>query len=149
MAAALHPDGGGPRQALSRAGASPLALLLAGFLALLALAGCHSRPHQQVAQGALLYEQHCATCHGPDGQGQDLARPAGNPFPQQEGFIAPALDNRGHCAEHPQEQLFDWIKHGTGVPGSPMQGWEGRLTDDQIRAVLAYLRSLWGAPHPG
>lgn len=113
-------------------------LLLAGLL----LAGCHDR---QAAQGALYYDVYCSSCHGPNGQGQYPARPWGSVAPDLEGWIAPALDMQGHCYVHPRGQLFSIIRNGSPFPGTTMVGFKNKLTDDQIRAIVAYLESLWDA----
>jgi mono/diheme cytochrome c family protein len=128
--ALLLPAGLAPR-------ACGLLLAACGLL----LAGCHNR--EAAAQGAALYAQNCASCHGPGGRGQNPARPSGALVPEREGFIAPALDGRGHCAEHPREELVRIVREGSRVPGSPMIGVQGRLTDPEIRAIVSYLESLW------
>jgi mono/diheme cytochrome c family protein len=102
-------------------------------------AGCQSR---EVRQGQALYASQCARCHGEEGVGQDPRRPFGGIDPAL-GPIAPALNGRGHCWYHPPGELFQIVKDGSSVPGSPMPAWGDRLSDTQIRAVIAYLHSLW------
>lgn len=90
-----------------------------------------------------MYQIHCAVCHGSEGQGQNPARPYGSIAPEQEGWIAPALNTRGHCFLHSRQQLFSIIRDGSPFPGTPMVGFKDKLTDDQIRALISYLESLW------
>jgi mono/diheme cytochrome c family protein len=99
---------------------------------------------QAVALGARIYRDHCATCHGINLEGQpdwQRRRPDGR-------LPAPPHDETGHTWHHADKVLFDITKHGIAVlniPGyeSDMPGFAGTLTDDEIRAVLAYIKSRW------
>jgi len=116
-------------------------LLPAAGLALLLLAsGCHKA---RQLQGAMLYSEHCAACHGSAGRGQDPRRPYGSIAPDQEGWIAPALDSRGHCFQHTRKELFTIIRDGSPFPGTPMAGFKGKLSDAQIQSLIDYIVSLW------
>jgi mono/diheme cytochrome c family protein len=125
----------GRGNSLARGGALIAAVLLTGWLA-----GCE---RMELARGSAVYDQHCAVCHGSAGRGQNPARPYGSIAPEQEGWIAPALDTRGHCFLHTRAQLFSIIRDGSPFPGTPMLGFKDKLTDNEIRAVIAYLVSLW------
>ena len=119
-------------------------------LALIALsAGCGEGPVNpaQIAQGAELYAQHCASCHGARLEGQPNWRqrlPNGR-------LPAPPHDESGHTWHHPDSVLFGITKYGLvplyAPPGyqSDMPGFGGRLSDEGIRAVLAYIESHWTA----
>lgn len=97
-----------------------------------------------VAQGAQLYAQHCASCHGPNLEGQpnwQTRKPNG-------ALPAPPQNETGHTWHHSDQQLFDMTKFGVtpySPPGwvSEMPAFEGVLSDDQIWAVLAYIKSRW------
>jgi mono/diheme cytochrome c family protein len=121
--------------------------LLLAVLVLALLSGCQRnfepRP-AQVSRGAALFAQHCAHCHGDKGIGKDPHNPFGSADPAK-GFLAPALNGQGHCSYHLPYELFGLIKHGTGIKGSPMPAWGGRLSDGDIKAIIAYLFWLW--PH--
>ena len=119
------------------------ALILFATPAVLLLGGCHNR---EVAQGAAVYSANCATCHGANGRGQNPVRPWGSIAPEQEGWIAPALDNRGHCYQHTRSELVAIIRDGSKEKGSPMVGFKGRLSDQQIDSVVTYLETLWDRP---
>jgi len=101
---------------------------------------------QLVARGAQLYATHCAACHGAALQGQPNWRerlPNGR-------LPAPPHDATGHTWHHPDTQLFDIVKNGL-VPGrtapegyeSDMPAYAGVLPDEDIVAVLAYIKSTW------
>jgi len=110
-----------------------------------ATAADHTNP-AQVALGHSLYDQHCAFCHGADLAGKpgwDGDYPTGGrpPLP---------LDGSGAIARLGDRDLFDITKFG-GQPFSPptykndMPGFEGRLADADIWAILAFAKSRWPA----
>lgn len=101
---------------------------------------------QLTARGAQLYATYCAACHGAALEGQPNWRerlPNGR-------LPAPPHDPSGHTWHHPDAQLFDIVKHGL-VPGrtapegyeSDMPAYAGILADEDIVAVLAYIKSTW------
>jgi mono/diheme cytochrome c family protein len=110
------------------------------------LAGCGAQHEsKQLALGASVYAQHCAACHGAKLEGQPEWRkrmPNGR-------FPAPPHDESGHTWHHPDEVLFGITKHGLVPPYAPagyqsdMPAFAGKLSDDEIRAVLAYISARW------
>lgn len=101
---------------------------------------------EQVAHGRSVYVQHCAVCHGArlEGQPNWQARlPTGR-------MPAPPHDASGHTWHHPDTVLFGITRYGL-VPGkyappkyqSDMPAFDGKLKDDEIWAVLAYIKSSW------
>jgi hypothetical protein len=60
---------------------------------------------------------------------------------------APPHDKTGHNWHHSDSELFQMTKHGMSVvvPGyvSDMPAFAGILTDDDILAVLAFIKSTW------
>ena len=98
---------------------------------------------EQIASGRQVYAEHCASCHGAELQGQPdwQARLPNGRMP------APPHDAGGHTWHHSDAQLFAIVKKGVSaiVPGyeSDMPGFEGALTDEEIRAVLAFIKSTW------
>lgn len=64
------------------------------------------------------------------------------------GYPAPPHDETGHTWHHPDELLFRITKHGgdaLGIEGvkSNMPHFMNVLTDEEIWAVLAYIKSSW------
>jgi len=99
-----------------------------------------------ITLGRSIYQTNCATCHGVNGQGQP-----GWKSPNADGtYLPPPHDSTGHTWHHSDRQLLDIIRRGGqaayGSPGftSGMPAWGDRLNDQEIRAVLAYLKSFWG-----
>lgn len=79
------------------------------------------------AQGADLYSNNCASCHGVEGQ----------------GGIGPALNSEQYLSSASDEQSIALI--AVGVPGSEMSAYSldfgGSLTSEQIEAIATFLRS--------
>lgn len=97
-----------------------------------------------VAMGKEIYSEHCASCHGDNLEGEPDWRRR-----DAEGYLpAPPHDETGHTWHHPDDHLFTVTKHGT-VSIAPegyktrMSGYGDVLTDRQIRAALAYIKSTW------
>ncbi|HWD22345.1 MAG TPA: cytochrome c [Burkholderiales bacterium] len=113
----------------------------------LLLGACGERPSDpaQLALGAKLYAEHCASCHGARLEGQPNWRkrlPNGR-------LPAPPHDDAGHTWHHPDEVLIGITKNGLAPPYAPagyesdMPAFAGKLSDDEIRAVLGYIESHW------
>jgi len=101
---------------------------------------------EAVARGRPLYATHCAACHGVNLEGEADWRTR-NP----DGTLrAPPHDETGHTWHHPDQELFDVTKHG-GQPYMPegmksaMPGFGETLTDHEIIAILAFIKSRWPA----
>jgi mono/diheme cytochrome c family protein len=103
------------------------------------------RDTARVALGAKLYSQHCAACHGPKLEGQPNWR---RPLPSGR-LPAPPHDESGHTWHHPDHVLFAITRNGLVPPYAPkdyesdMPPFAGKLSDDEIWAVLAYIKSHW------
>ena len=124
---------------------------------MLALAACAESPAPgedaradprdaaKVALGAKLYERTCALCHGArlEGQPDWRTRLANGRLP------APPHDASGHTWHHPDLLLFAITKNGVVPPHSPagyesdMPAFGGSLSDEEIWAVLAYIKQQW------
>lgn len=99
----------------------------------------------QIAQGAIIYRQHCAACHGAKLEGQPNWRER-----KPDGKLpAPPHDETGHSWHHGDEILFRLTKQGVKPPLAPdgyrsdMPAFDGVLTDPQIWAALAFIKSKW------
>lgn len=86
-----------------------------------------------VSSGRQLWGLNCAACHGDNGQGVD----------------APALNAKEFLDGVGDEQMHRIV--AAGISGTEMPAWwnefGGPLTDEQIAAVVAYVRS-WQATAP-
>ena len=132
-----------------------LSMLITLAFALAALAGLWlwwSDPIErddarQIATGARLYAEHCATCHGADLEGQANWRER-----RSDGKLpAPPHDETGHTWHHPDDVLFAITKNGLVWPQAPkgyesdMPAFAETLSDEEIWAVLAYIKSHWNS----
>ena len=96
------------------------------------------------AEGATIYAHACASCHGRRLQGQPLWQLKD----QFAGRRAPAHDATGHTWQHADEDLFHMTKYGRFASASPqatsyMPAFAGLLSDREILAVIAFIKSRW------
>lgn len=77
--------------------------------------------------GEDVYISHCATCHQPNGSGQDGKYPA----------LAAGEITTGDIADHLNRVM-------NGKADTEMQAWAPQLTDLEIAAVITYERNAWG-----
>jgi mono/diheme cytochrome c family protein len=96
------------------------------------------------ARGAALYAANCAQCHGVHLEGQPGWQVVG-----LDGVVRPPPQNEtGHTWMHSDEELFGYVKYSLAnlaAPGyvSPMPAFAGKLSDAEILAVLAFIKSRW------
>jgi mono/diheme cytochrome c family protein len=97
-----------------------------------------------IQQGQQIYASNCATCHGANLQGQPdwKHRLANGRMP------APPHDVTGHTWHHSDRDLFNLTNLGVAaVMGdgyeSDMPAFGGKLSDDEVKAVLDYIKSTW------
>jgi len=99
-----------------------------------------------VADGAKVYRQHCASCHGARLEGQPDWRTRG-----ADGLLpAPPHDASGHTWHHADELLFRITKDGVAVIAggdykTAMPVYDGVLSDAEIVAVLSWIKAQWPA----
>lgn len=138
------------RLTLGALGLAALALAAAGYAVSRSDAVFAAGPagfEADLAEGARLYAEHCADCHGADLEGQpDWQAPGPDGI-----YPAPPHDASGHTWHHSDQLLFDYTKKGGAALmaeqgmafDSGMPGFGDQLSDDQIRSVLAYIKSTW------
>src|SRR5215208_1839768 len=82
--------------------------------------------------GQRLYEQHCLDCHGPQGRGDGAKAP----------FLSPRPGNLVSAATSAKSDK-DLLKIiANGRPRTAMPAWKDRLSEEDQREVLRYIRSL-------
>ncbi len=96
------------------------------------------------ARGAEIYTEVCASCHGDALQGQPNW---GEKLPNGR-MPAPPHDEAGHTWHHTDADLFAITKHGTAALvgndyQSDMPGYSKILSDDDIVAVLSFIKESW------
>ena len=98
---------------------------------------------EQITFGRQVYAQNCASCHGANLEGQQRWKRR-----LENGRMpAPPHDESGHTWHHSDQDLFDITKLGVGgvVAGyeSDMPAFVDILNDEEIAAVLAFIKSTW------
>ena len=109
-----------------------LSLLIGGFMSIVGLSFAMPPASSQVEVGRVLYERHCMDCHGPEGRGDGKQALSLSPRP---GNLISA-----QTSAKSDQDLLKII--ASGRPRTAMVGWKDRLSDEEQRAVLAYIRSL-------
>jgi len=78
---------------------------------------------EMIAEGRAFYNRRCTgQCHGVDGG---------------EAFDGSILIGKAYL-----DPTFVYVTLITGRPGSAMPSWKGRLTDDELWKVIAFVSSL-------
>lgn len=101
---------------------------------------------EEVARGAEIYKEHCASCHGAELEGQANWRQRG-----PDGRLpAPPHDETGHTWHHPDQVLFQITKEGVAAFApkdyvTDMAAFGDVLSDEEITAVIDYIKSTWPA----
>ena len=104
----------------------------------------NSSDTQLVALGQQVYAANCAGCHGVNLEGQpdwQQANPDGS-------LRAPPHDETGHTWHHGDAALIESISLGgarlaANVGTSAMPAYKDSLTNEDITAVLVYIKSTW------
>jgi mono/diheme cytochrome c family protein len=97
-----------------------------------------------VARGAEVYAAECAACHGAELEGQPDWRERGS-----DGLLpAPPHDETGHTWHHPSAMLVELTARGPAAMigdgyESAMPGYAGILSEEDITAVLSYIKAQW------
>jgi mono/diheme cytochrome c family protein len=81
-----------------------------------------------VQRGQAVFEDHCAQCHRANGEGLPATFPALNKNPFVLGEPSPVIATV--------------LKGRKGSLGQ-MPGWQDKLDDGQIAAVVTYIRQAW------
>lgn len=98
---------------------------------------------EQSSLGEQLYTANCQGCHGGDTGGSMMD-------------IPPPHNTNGHTWHHPDCQLVQTVLNGSGEMGEMMRemmgasedtprmpAFEGILTEDEIVAILDYIKGWW------
>ncbi|HRY27357.1 MAG TPA: cytochrome c [Geminicoccaceae bacterium] len=99
---------------------------------------------RQLENGEEIYAANCAACHGVNLEGE----PGWQSRLPSDRLPAPPHDASGHTWHHPDGVLFRITKEGpAAVVGgnyeSDMPSFGDVLSDDEIWAVLTFIKSRW------
>ena len=96
----------------------------------------------QLALGKQVFHDHCISCHGDQAQGDAHWRQRG----ADGKYPAPPLDGSGHAWHHSTEVLRGVVSNGSAPGQGNMPAWKGKLTAQEIDAVVAWFQSTWPQP---
>ena len=109
------------------------------------LAGCNPEEKNKnsdsmVLTGEAIFNKNCVSCHGPTGQG--LAKDW-KVKDENGNYPAPPLNGTAHTWHHSPAQLLYTINKGGVEMGGQMPAFEKRLTEEEKKALIEYMYSLW------
>ena len=90
-------------------------------------------PQEQIKMGQEVYQANCSSCHGQTGEGDGPATAGGSIKPTN--FKKDQLRNGNDI-----DSLVRSIEEG--IPGTVMVAWKDILTNQQVKAVATYVKSL-------
>jgi cytochrome c oxidase cbb3-type subunit 3 len=104
---------------------------------LLATAPMAATAQPDPAKGKEIFEQMCAGCHGTRGDGGEGHSGGFSP-------VITTLAKKEYMSQVPDDYLMLIIKKGGAYMGkiATMPAWEKRLSDDEIRSIVAHIRTF-------
>jgi mono/diheme cytochrome c family protein len=103
--------------------------------------GAGASPDPKVV-GKALFSANCITCHQANGEGLPGQYP---PLAGSEIVLGPAVN---HTIAIVLKELQGPVTVKGQAFNNTMQPWEGQYTDQQLAAILTYIRSDWGNNGP-
>lgn len=93
----------------------------------------------RIAAGEALYAEHCAECHGEEGEGAEI--------PDSEGDFTDPINADDFLLTRSRDTIFQIINYGQPGFGMPAFGlaYGGTLTDPEIRAIVDFIEA-WNEP---
>jgi len=103
-----------------------------------------------ITRGALVFQERCAECHGPQAQGHPGWAPVSTRKNKNKKtntkplVLAPPLDGNGVAHLRKKTQLVKVITRGIKREKVlVMPGWKGRLSSQDIEDVITWFQALW------
>ena len=109
----------------------PVAVLVAALMAIAVACGTDDSLLPQVGRGEAIYKSSCQSCHGDATTGEGGL------------LFAPIHGPSGHTWHHADGQLVEIVLGRFDYPGKTMPSFEGALSETDVKAVLAYLKTGW------
>jgi len=105
------------------------------FLGLMLLGGMvrAQGPEELFQQGQKVFEENCADCHRLNGEGLPGTFPAHNGNPFVVGDPAPVITT---------------VLNGRKGQLGQMPAWKDKLSDQEVAAVVTYIRQAWSNQAP-
>ncbi len=86
-----------------------------------------------IANGSMLYTQHCIECHGSQGKGNGIKS-------RTLSTKLPDLLTEPHTAEHTPGDFYNWITYG--MTNTDMPGYLDKLSDEERWDLVNYIHAL-------
>ncbi len=86
-----------------------------------------------IANGSMLYTQHCIECHGPQGKGNGIKS-------RTLSTKLPDLLTEPHTTEHTPGDFYNWITYG--MANTDMPGYLDKLSDEDRWDLVNYIHAL-------
>ena len=83
-----------------------------------------------IMDGSMTYDKHCAVCHG------SLKQPIS---PMRANYYPPVPQLMNRTPDDPDGNLFYVVKYGVRFTGMP--GWDGVLSDDDIWKTVVFIKN--------
>ena len=121
------------------------------LLCVLLLSACSDKPQDAVdkntrhydektrAMGNRIFHDHCAECHGYNGEGKPGWQQAG----ADGKLLPPPLDDNGRTWRLSSSRMKQFIRQGSPDGRGNMPAWQDKLSDQEIDAVAIWITSLW------
>lgn len=93
-------------------------------------AACSNKIADGSTDGAQIYQEACARCHGPDGK----------PIKAMMSSGVKSLKTERMRESWPDEQIRERILRGSA--NGKMPAFQGALSDEQVVSLIAYIREL-------
>ncbi len=95
--------------------------------------GCAAGEREvDLAQGEQFYAQNCQLCHGDAATGAERLT-----------ALIPSHGPGGHTWHHADGQIIDIVLGRFTYPGQEMPSFAGTLTEEQVVAILVYIKLGW------
>ena len=118
---------------------------LFAIFAFILLAGCSSEEKNSnidsiSSLGESVFNKNCVSCHGVKGQGLATDWKVKD---SNGNYPPPPLNGTAHTWHHSPEQLLYTINKGGTEMGGQMPAFENQLTEEEKKALIDYMYSLW------
>ena len=118
---------------------------LFAIFTIILLVGCspeekNSNIDSMASLGESVFNKNCVSCHGVKGQGLATDWKVKD---SNGNYPPPPLNGTAHTWHHSPEQLLYTINKGGTEMGGQMPAFENQLTEEEKKALIHYMYSLW------
>ena len=118
---------------------------LFAIFTIILLVGCspeekNSNIDSMASLGESVFNINCVSCHGVKGQGLATDWKVKD---SNGNYPPPPLNGTAHTWHHSPEQLLYTINKGGTEMGGQMPAFENQLTEEEKKALIDYMYSLW------